>query len=206
MGETKGNSSRCVLALSLYVILVGCSQTSSTPMSVGSRSETAPLTIVDGGEPSESERQAMLAAKDELFNRLSSRLMEVMGGQGPAAAIAVCQKEATQIATEVGVANQLRIGRTGVRLRNQQNTPPVWAESLVEAATDSPQFVRFSDGSAGALLTIKLQSQCLMCHGPQDQIAPIIKDQLAKLYPKDEATGFREGDLRGGFWIEVPAS
>jgi len=29
---------------------------------------------------------------------------------------------------------------------------------------------------------------------------------LAAKYPMDQATGFKEGDLRGWFWIEVPPS
>jgi hypothetical protein len=28
----------------------------------------------------------------------------------------------------------------------------------------------------------------------------------AAKYPKDQATGFKEGDLRGWFWVEVPPS
>ena len=27
---------------------------------------------------------------------------------------------------------------------------------------------------------------------------------LAKEYPADQATGFKENDLRGWFWVEVP--
>jgi hypothetical protein len=35
------------------------------------------------------------------------------------------------------------------------------------------------------------------------QIAPVIAEQLAKLYPDDQATGFLEGELRGWFWVEM---
>lgn len=161
--------------------------------------------IVDGKSPSDSQKQAMLAAKDALFTQLSGRLMEAMGSQGPAGAITVCQKEAPQIATEVSEVHDLRIGRTGVRLRNSNNQPPSWAKPLTDAKTDTPTFVVLDNDDAAALLPIKLQRQCLMCHGPKDQIAPVIQDQLAKLYPDDEATGFHEGDLRGWFWIEMPS-
>jgi hypothetical protein len=73
----------------------------------------------------------------------------------------------------------------------------------VEAKTDTPQFVKLSNGHSAALLPIKLQAQCLMCHGPEEQIVPEIKAQLAKLYPDDRATGFEEGELRGWFWIDL---
>lgn len=208
MKRTIATSSAAVLA----IVLVGCSPPQTPPTSQASaespKSQDAgeSVSIVQGVEPTEEQRQAMMAAKDELFNRLSSRLMEVMSEQGPAAAISVCQKEATQIASEVGENRGLRIGRTGVRLRNPRNVPPEWAKPVTDAGTDSPKFVGLSNGNTGAILPIKLQGQCLMCHGPKEQIAPIIQSQLTKLYPDDAATGFREGELRGWFWIELPSA
>lgn len=166
---------------------------------------TSPISIVEGETPSDEQKQSMLAAKDALFTTLSGRLMEAMQQQGPVGAIVVCQKEAPQMAANVGESHGLRIGRTGVRLRNSNNQPPTWAKSLTESQVDTPQFVKLSSGGAAALLPIKLQGQCLMCHGPQEQIASAVQDQLAKLYPDDRATGFREGELRGWFWIEMPA-
>ena len=47
--------------------------------------------------------------------------------------------------------------------------------------------------------------QCLQCHGKVDDLAPEVRDVLAKNYPQDRATGFAAGDLRGWFWVEVPA-
>ncbi len=102
----------------------------------------------------------------------------------------------------VGAEHGVHIGRIGVRLRNPSNTGPAWAASLIESRADTPVFVNLSNNSAAALLPIKLQSQCLMCHGSKEQIAPIIQQQLTKLYPNDEAVGFQEGELRGWFWIE----
>ena len=151
-----------------------------------------------------NDPDTMLAAKDALFKKLSGRLMETMTGEGPVAAIGVCKTEAPEIAKAVSEEYGLTIGRTGVRLRNSTNLPPRWSRQLVESQTDTPTFVTLSGGSAAALLPIKLQAQCLMCHGPKEQIAPDIQTQLGKLYPDDEATGFQEGELRGWFWIELP--
>ncbi|MFG0289764.1 MAG: DUF3365 domain-containing protein [Rhodopirellula sp. JB044] len=160
------------------------------------------VSIVADRTPSDEHQQPMLAAKDALQMQLSGRLMEAMA-QGPAAAIRVCNQEAPQIAASVGEEHGVRIGRVGVRLRNPNNTPPPWAKELTDSKTDVPTFVTLSDGHDAAWLPIKLQTQCLMCHGPTDQIAPVIKDQLARLYPNDRATGFAEGELRGWFWVEL---
>ena len=32
-----------------------------------------------------------------------------------------------------------------------------------------------------------------------------IAERIRALYPEDQATGFREGDLRGVFWVSYPA-
>lgn len=168
--------------------------------------EGAAATIVEGQSPSEASKAKIVAAKDALFTRLSGRLMEVMTSQGPAAAITVCQKEAPAIAKAVSDEQGLQIGRTGVRLRNQNNIAPTWAKELVRDKVDTPTFVTLNNGHSAALLPIKLQGQCLMCHGPKEQIAPVIQEQLTTLYPDDQATGFQEGELRGWFWIDLPKS
>ncbi|MCM2371458.1 c-type heme family protein [Aporhodopirellula aestuarii] len=191
---------RIVTTLSLAtVVFAGCSPKPSTPTPAAT--EQVSVTIVDGSEPNAEQQQTLIAAKDALQQRLSGRLMEAMA-QGPAAAIQVCNQEAPKIATEVGEEFDVKIGRVGVRLRNPNNTPPAWAKPLTDAKTQTPTFVTLSNQHVAALLPIKLQVQCLMCHGPSDQIAPIIQDQLARLYPDDQATGFSEGELRGWFWVQ----
>jgi hypothetical protein len=187
----------------LIIVSSGCSSSDNAITQVGKPDSTT-VSIVAGVEPTQVQKDHMLAAKDALFTQLSSRLMEVMSSQGPTAAILVCQQEAPKIASEVSATQGLQIGRTGVRLRNPKNKPPQWATSLIEAQTDTPTFAKLSNGHAAALLPIMLQIQCLMCHGPKEQIAPEIQEQLTKLYPNDEATGFTEGELRGWFWIDLP--
>lgn len=154
----------------------------------------------------EAAKQKAVAAKDALFTRLSGRLSEVIRQDGPAAAIEVCSREAADIATAVGQEHQVSIGRTSFQLRNSKNSPPEWARSLVEQRTVDPHFVSLPDGGAAALLPIRLKENCLTCHGPTDSIAKGVRSKLSELYPDDQATGFKEGDLRGWFWVEVPAA
>ncbi len=92
----------------------------------------------------------------------------------------------------------VQIGRIGVRLRNTSNQPPAWAKELVAARNSEPVFSRLSSGRSVALLPIKLQSQCLMCHGRKNKLHQTSKKNLQSLYPQDQATGFSEGELRAG--------
>ncbi len=205
------NESRCMNrihalgwrgAVAMAFFLSGCSSSERVPKTVD-KEDPIPVSIVEGATPTENQQDRMLAAKEALFKKLSARLMEVMTSQGPAAAILVCQKEAPKIAVEVSEEHGLQIGRTGVRLRNPNNAAPQWAIALTQAGTDTPTFATLNNGHAAALLPIKLQTQCLVCHGPKQTIAPVIQEQLSKLYPDDQATGFEEGELRGWFWVEL---
>ena len=191
------------LLVATTVSVTACSP-ATNPAEEQGAAERDDVAIVQDEMPGDDAKAKMLLAKEALFTALSGRLMESMSQRGPASAIAVCQKEATRIAETVGKENGLRIGRTGVRLRNPENVAPSWAASLVGERVDTPTFAVLDNGDSAALLPIKLQGQCLMCHGPGEQIAPAIRDQLAKLYPDDRAIGFREGELRGWFWIELP--
>jgi Protein of unknown function (DUF3365) len=191
-----------LIAALTAILAMGCQGRSVDSTSSSSVSRDQLPEIVSGAAPSETEKSKLLAAKDALFTKLSVRLMDALAQGGPASAVAVCQVEAKSIAMEVGKEANVSIGRTGVRLRNTSNQPPAWANKLVAEKIDSAVFAKLSNGHAAALLPIKLQAQCLMCHGPSEQLVPEVKEQLATLYSQDRATGFTEGELRGWFWVE----
>lgn len=151
------------------------------------------------------QKQLALAARDAMAAQLQGKLLETLGSAGPAAAIGVCRQEAPQIAADTGRKFGVAMGRTSFRLRNPKNAPPAWAEPLVAKQVLEPEFVSLPDGQLGALLPIRLKPECLLCHGPQEQILPEVREALASNYPSDQATGFQAGDLRGWFWVTVPA-
>jgi hypothetical protein len=207
--------------LAAILLTIGCGTSTSTPRDSQPAADSAADSATDSttdstvdsaadsteadGDPAEQYQQTALAARDELFKRLSTRLMSAMAQGGPTAAIPVCREEAPKIAADVGQEFGVAIGRTSWKLRNSQNQPPAWATPLVEQRVAEAQFLQLEDGRHAALLPIRLKAQCLACHGPDDQISPQVRDSLAANYPDDEATGFADGDLRGWFWVEVPA-
>ena len=146
------------------------------------------------------------AARTELAGQLMGRLQEVLKTQGPEKAIAVCQNEAPGMAEKVGQSNGVRIGRTSTKLRNPSNRVPRWAESLVAAKVAEPRFIPAPDGGLQALLPIRLGQTCLVCHGPEKDIAPTVRMALQQKYPQDQATGYQAGELLGWFWVEVPGA
>lgn len=170
------------------VTMAGCQSKTPTPIEV-----------------STAAKNKALEARDELFKTLSTRLMEAVAESGPAGAIEVCSREALELTERVGIERGVKIGRSSLKLRNSRNQAPAWAKGGMDITRTNPQFLPLDNGATGAILPIFLKPQCLACHGPQEQLAEGVADKLAELYPNDQATGFVEGDLRGWFWIEVPA-
>ncbi|KPK37360.1 MAG: hypothetical protein AMJ65_14760, partial [Phycisphaerae bacterium SG8_4] len=87
------------------------------------------------------QHEKALAARDAMLTSLKGRLREVIGSEGPAAAISVCSKEAPQIAEKISQEHGLRIGRTSFRLRNTDNAPPAWAMQLVADRVAEPTYL-----------------------------------------------------------------
>jgi hypothetical protein len=159
---------------------------------------------MDEGQRQQRER-ALAAKKERGELGLMKRLREALAAGGPAAAIDECKLAAPGIADEVSRQRGLRIGRTSFKLRNPDNLPPSWAAALVERRVAEATFLAHPDGRLAAFLPIKLAQLCTKCHGDPAELAPEVRDRLAERYPTDQATGFRPGDLRGWFWIEVPS-
>jgi hypothetical protein len=170
------------------------------------RRRTAPADL----DPAERERfEAARAAAQRLFERLGGRLLQAVSEGGPAAAIDVCRSAAPAIADEVSAERGLRIGRTSHRLRSPANAPPDWAAELVRSLPEDPEAAgpwafRLGDGRLGVTLPIRAKKMCLTCHGDREAMPGEVRAAIASAYPDDRATGFREGDLRGIFWVVVP--
>jgi hypothetical protein len=136
---------------------------------------------------------------------LMSALMTAMAEGGAEKAIEVCRAKAPAIADAAG-SGGTRVGRTSHRIRNPANAPEPWMVPLLEAyladpIDRGPRTVPLDTGEVGYVEPIVTKPICLNCHGEGEDLDDSVMDQLRRLYPEDQATGFREGDLRGIFWV-----
>lgn len=151
------------------------------------------------------QREHAIAAKDAMFNRLMAALSDALARpEGPIGAIGVCREEAPRIAQSVSRESGVMMGRTSLRARNPMNGAPSWARDVVARDEAKPAMFANGDGGFGIALPIVLADNCLMCHGDPARMDPALVEVIAKAYPRDRATGFAAGDLRGWFWVEVP--
>lgn len=185
----------CALA-----VLSGCTKGKPTTDANGKKFQ--PITRLSPSQTKQKEKA--IAAKDKLFQSLLGELTKSMGDKGPAASISVCKTRAPEIATAVSDETGVRIGRTSFKLRNGNNSAPDWAAGYVKDRVEKETVVALPNDKLGVLLPIRLQATCTLCHGTGDQLMPDVKAAITSNYPKDQATGFAVGDLRGYFWVEVP--
>jgi hypothetical protein len=153
------------------------------------------------------------AAVKGLGETLKAQLVAAIKAGGPIAAVGVCRTIAPAIAEEKSRAHGLKVGRTALKVRNRDNAPDAFERRVLE------EFVRQIDSGAdpaglehaetvtegGETLFRYMKAiptaaePCLACHG--SNLEPELRAEILRLYPEDQATGFRAGDLRGAFTV-----
>jgi hypothetical protein len=160
-----------------------------------------------------AELRTLIARADVIIATMHDALLwELNSGLeqgGPTLAIKSCHLDAIRVAERVGRQEGVAAGRTSDRLRNPLNAPRPWAASLVTAnagrqARDVDGFAVDLGSKVGVLRPVVHRARCAGCHGRPDTFGAGIRAELRDRYPKDRATGFEEGEIRGWYWVEVP--
>lgn len=188
---------------------------------VGSLTGVAVLTA---GQPSPVERVWPAAAAPpqlrpeisradvvivEIHSGLRSALEAKLAKVSPELALFTCHTSAADLSRRIARRDGISSGLTSDRLRNAHNAPPDWTSSLVTAyagrrAASVDGFVVDLGDRVGVLRPMIQDAVCARCHGPAERLDPAVRDTLGRLYPEDRAIGFRRGEIRGWYWVEVP--
>ena len=141
---------------------------------------------------------------------LKATLQSSMKAEGPLKAISVCNTEAPKLAAKVSAEKGMEVGRTSLKVRNELNAPDQWELSVMEqfehrkAEGEPVNMIEYSEVMQHNgnkvfryMKAIPTDDVCLMCHG--EQIPENLSTELKRLYPNDQATGFKKGDIRGAF-------
>ena len=154
---------------------------------------------------------------NEYMQSLKGELQGAMQQGGPVNAIDVCKLTAPGIAGTYSAKTGWDVGRTSLKVRNPDNAPDQWEAGVLEdfekrkAAGESVADMEFYEVTyhngekvfryMKAIPTVGL---CLVCHG--EQLDPEARKRISQVYPQDQATGFRTGDIRGAFTVIQPLS
>ena len=165
----------------------------------------------------ERARKAAQQLKGELMKSLTAALAEGGAPQG----VRVCAEIAPGIAAGLS-KDGMAVRRVTTRPRNPANAPDAWETAqlevlaaaqargqmpteIVEVSEEvvSPGTGRVARRELLYLAPLTIAAPCLQCHGDPAGIDPAVKAALAEKYPRDQATGYKAGDLRGAVSVRL---
>lgn len=163
------------------------------------------------GAAGEAPRDVAEKAASWLGRELSEKLTAAMTNKGPAAAIDVCSYQAPSLIGQIEKELCVTIKRTALKIRNPHNAPDVEESNLLrtlaaaqQAGETLPRGVTPLPGTQRRFFkVIMVQPACLACHGDSARISEQVRREIASMYADDQATGYRDGDLRGIISVQV---
>jgi hypothetical protein len=147
--------------------------------------------------------------------QLIMQLQQAIAANGHAGAIDFCKVNALTILKSLETNYEVTLRRVSSRPRNPLDAPNADEIPLLDAYSYNAENKISSDPSIQKLqqgevflytkpITIS-NAMCLSCHGdPKKDIAPETAAKLKQVYPKDPATGYADGDLRGMWSLRLP--
>jgi len=190
------------------VLLAGCSKTPEAPSPVG---PPAPLSA----EVRSAAAQRGQAIVTETFSLLSSNLQSAIQQGGVSNALPYCSLAASPLTVGIAVKHGVTLRRVTLKARNRADKADAveaailnqFAAVLANTTNPPPPLVtNLTANRATFFAPIVLNNTlCLKCHGePGQDLSAENVAVIQRLYPQDEATGFKLGDLRGAWRIDFP--
>ncbi len=187
------------------LVFLGCSKPPEPP-----RSLVVPLAT-------EVKFEALTRGKaivSETFSLLSSNLQSAIQQGGVSNALPYCSLAASPLTSGMAQKHGVTIRRVTHKPRNPADRADdlelvVLKQFQAALATTNPPppvVTNFNEATATFFAPIVLNNElCLKCHGqPGTEVAPENLAVIQRLYPGDEATGFKLGDLRGAWRVDFP--
>jgi len=124
--------------------------------------------------------------------------------KSPKDALEICNIKAPIIEGKYN-KDKLKIGRISSKNRNPNNRPKDWMIKYIKDfhsknIKDKYITVEISENKKGFLMPIPTVPVCLKCHGRK--VNPNLYKAILEKYPRDKATGYTVGEIRGFFWAE----
>lgn len=182
--------------------------------SCGSEPET--ISVITKNDAPEFFKLADSAAV-VLVKSLGGRLTEVIQSDGVIKAIDVCKEEAYDITDDIEdkIGKNISIKRVSNKYRNPKNAPDkyeiealAWFEEQIAQGNMLPKvygqrILRKKNDIYRFYKPMKMQTKCLLCHGDVETRLPDVSKRINKLYPKDKAVDYHDGDFRGLIRVEM---
>jgi hypothetical protein len=157
-------------------------------------------------------------ATQPLLAKVVSTVKTTLQTNPPHETVDICRDKLPGLVKEAREKTGWSIRRVSLKLRNpERGTPDAW-EAMTLADFDKRaaagekretmergEIVQTAEGKVFRYMkALPVQEACLTCHGDPATFSGDLKARLAKLYPGDQATGYKLGDIRGALTVKRP--
>ncbi len=129
-------------------------------------------------------------------------------------AMGFCAGKAESITEEINakLPEGVSVRRTALKTRSEKNSPDLIDIKVMEAYDEKAKAKKLDpkdiqvvekDGVYRVYKPLLIGKACMKCHGDEAKISSEIKAVITKVYPKDMAMNFKEGDFRGVIVSEI---
>lgn len=166
------------------------------------------------GENRSNGKEELLKKGDSIATvaqqQLMKNVMKAIKEKGFAGAVEFCSEKAIPLTDSSAATFKVQISRVTDRNRNPNNNlkseQDFKAWELIKSMTNKDKhLITQSDDGIYYYKAINLTiPTCLSCHGDKSlDIAPETLAKINEKYPKDKATGYKMGELRGMWKIKI---
>lgn len=188
------------------LLLALCCALSALPLSAAAADDLAALS-----KETRETTQPLLA-------KVVGTVKESLNKTTPHETVDICREKLPGMVKEMREKTGWNIRRVSLKTRNaERGTPDEWeAKVLADFDRRAAAGEKRDQMEAGEIFTtaegrvfrymkaLPVQEACLTCHGDTAKLTPELKAKLATLYPKDQATGYQVGDIRGALTVKRP--
>jgi nitrate reductase cytochrome c-type subunit len=180
---------------SILIVFIGCSQPSDSKIS---SEEYSPLKL---------GKEIAMATKGEL----GKNLLNAINTKGAAGAVDFCNTQAIPLTDSMAIVKNAKVSRLSDQPRNPNNLAAEPFLTLiktfkVQLSTNEELHGNtiIHNGKNYQCYPIITNGMCLQCHGSEGtEIAPETLKVIEEKYSHDQATGYKENQLRGIWVIEM---
>jgi len=160
-------------------------------------------------------KQEAKVAIMKMGKTLKMHMKQNMKAGGPVQAAAFCSQKAKEIEKEVNASYKkgIHVKRISLKYRNPADKPTADEAKVLkelhatfDAKKTLPKMVVKEVGKNHYKVykpIIINKGVCLICHGTNDVRDPEAYKMIKTKYPHDKAVGYKMGDLRGAFVVDI---
>lgn len=197
---------RYFLSFAIFISLLTCYSCNNSN-NIINEDVTVNKVVKDDQVYIDKGKRIALEAKSILGNSLLKAIQE----KETEGALLFCSNKAIYITDSISKALGVKIKRVSDNFRNPINSASdieleymaQVRDNIAKGDNPNPQVI-YQDNKVFAYFPIMTNAMCLQCHGQKNiDILSNVATKIDSLYPDDNATGYRDNELRGIWIIEM---